>query len=321
LQAEPEDGAAKKKEEDKDIIGLDSSTRWGTVFDPDEAHQRLLYLATQDDIAEGPKLHMSMLRRCPSIKMHTNLLDGTVYVFAPWVVDLLQEGEAGAKFGSIKEELMPFLVRHQHRSNNKRLPKAATEARMEHLQVHNMTTTLPAMTTTQVEFAQDLVQCYCFVPNTGVDGTPIFCMKVSSVPSYIELNKEISHRRIHAPGQLWKAPEQQPRDRKKFDGDSLIGEGSTFGEKTTVKKSVLGTRCEVGDAVKIASCVIMNDVKIGDGAKLDGCVLCSGAEVPAGLHLTTCRVGYNFKVPLDFGNCKNETLCEEEEFELDEDSD
>lgn len=34
-------------QEDRDIIGLDSSTRWGTVFDPDEAHQRLLYLASQ----------------------------------------------------------------------------------------------------------------------------------------------------------------------------------------------------------------------------------------------------------------------------------
>lgn len=33
---------------------------------------------------------MSMLRRCPSIKLHTNLLDCTVYVFAPWVVSVLQ---------------------------------------------------------------------------------------------------------------------------------------------------------------------------------------------------------------------------------------
>ena len=162
---EPEDGApAKKKDEDeRDIMGLDSSTRWGTVFDPDEAHQRLLYLASQDEIQEGHScpvrisvgrgvlilmllgwgvvagvsLHTSMLRRCPSIKMHTNLVDSSVYVFAPWVVSLLQEGAAGEEWSSIKDELMPFLVRHQHRSSSKRIPEGATQARLEHLEVHN----------------------------------------------------------------------------------------------------------------------------------------------------------------------------------------
>ena len=38
---EAEEGTKKPKGEDteKDIMGLDSSTRWGTVFDPDEAQQ------------------------------------------------------------------------------------------------------------------------------------------------------------------------------------------------------------------------------------------------------------------------------------------
>lgn len=48
----------------------------------------------------------------------------------------VQEGHKGASFTSIKEELMPFLVRHQHRSKPQRgLPQGAIDARREHLQV------------------------------------------------------------------------------------------------------------------------------------------------------------------------------------------
>jgi len=319
---EPEEGAAKKpkgEDTEKDVMGLDSSTRWGTVFDPDEAQQRLLYLASADEMSEGISLHSSLLRRCPSIKMHTNLVDSTIYVLAPWVIDVLQPGQAGADYSSVKDELVPFLVRHQHRSNSKRIPEAAMAARQEHLEVHNMTTTLPAMTTTQVDFTEDLVQCYALVPNTGIDGTPVFCMKAGSVSSYLELNREITNRRIHAPGPLWEgvkdAEYPHRSERKKFDADSIIGDGSTFGEKTTVKRTTLGKACEVGNSVKIAMCVIMDNVKIGDNVKLEGCVICSGAEIPAGVNLAGCKVGYNHKVPADVGSCKNETLCDEQEFQ------
>jgi len=187
------------------------------------------------------------------------------------------------------------------------------------LEVHNMTTTLPAMTTTQVEFSDDLVQCYALVPTTGLDNTPVFCMKAGSVASYLQLNREITSRRIHTPGPLWGPirDENYPHrsERKKFDADTLVGDGCSFGDKSTVKRSMIGKQCEVGSNVKIASCVIMDNVKIGDNVKVEGCVVCSGAEVPAGVQLTGCRVGYGHKVPADTPPCKNETLCDEKDFE------
>merc|ERR1711871_433071 len=169
---------------------------------------------------------------------------------------------------------MPFLVRHQHRSKPQRgLPQGAIDARREHLQVHNMTTTLPAMTTTQVEFEDDLVQCYALVPTEGVDSTPFYAMKVSSISSYLEISRELAKRRVHSPGPLWTAPHDfecpHRHERKKFDMESLVGESSTFGEKTTVKKSVVGKHCEVGNNVKLASSVLMDNIKIGDGVKLE----------------------------------------------------
>jgi translation initiation factor eIF-2B subunit gamma len=141
------------------------------------------------------------------------------------------------------------------------------------------------------------------------------------VASYLQLNREITSRRIHSPGPLWGEVKEEEyphrQERKKFDADSLVGEGCVFGEKTTVKRSTVGKHCDVGNSVKIGNSVVMDNVKIGDGAKVDGCVICSGAEVPAGVQLTGCKVGYGHKIPADTPPCKNDTLCDEQEFQED----
>ena len=95
----------------------------------------------------------------------------------------------------------------------------------------------------------------------------------------------------------------------------MVGDGCSFGDKSTVKRSSLGKQCEVGNNVKIASCVIMDNVKIGDNVKVEGCVICSGAELPKGVQLTGCRVGYDHKLEADTPASKNETFCDEKDFE------
>ena len=47
--------------------------------------------------------------------------------------------------------------------------------------------------------------------------------------------------------------------------DSMVGEGSTIGEKVSVKRSIIGKHCTIGDKVKILNCVIMDHVNIKDG--------------------------------------------------------
>lgn len=46
--------------------------------------------------------------------------------------------------------------------------------------------------------------------------------------------------------------------------DSMIGEQTKIGEKTSVKHSLVGAKCVIQERVKITNCIIMNGVTIQD---------------------------------------------------------
>jgi NDP-sugar pyrophosphorylase family protein len=46
--------------------------------------------------------------------------------------------------------------------------------------------------------------------------------------------------------------------------DSMVGDGTQVGEKSSIKKSVVGAHCVIGKNVKMVGCVITDHVMIGD---------------------------------------------------------
>ena len=59
--------------------------------------------------------------------------------------------------------------------------------------------------------------------------------------------------------------------------DTIVGTGTKIGEKTSVKRSVVGDHCNIGKNVKISNCVIMDYVTIEDG--------CVNTHTPSFCHL------------------------------------
>eukprot|EP01116_Phalansterium_solitarium_P001063 TRINITY_DN10861_c0_g1_i2.p1 TRINITY_DN10861_c0_g1~~TRINITY_DN10861_c0_g1_i2.p1 ORF type:complete len:265 (-),score=84.23 TRINITY_DN10861_c0_g1_i2:126-890(-) len=87
-----------------DFIGLDDQ-------------RRVVYFTSSADLEDSLVIHKSLLRSHPNLTIHTNLLDAHFYIFARWVLDVL-ELEAGS-VTSVKGELLPLLVKLQLR---KKLP-------------------------------------------------------------------------------------------------------------------------------------------------------------------------------------------------------
>lgn len=50
-----------------------------------------------------------------------------------------------------------------------------------------------------------------------------------------------------------------------ISADSQVAASTRVGDRTSVKKSVIGTHCVIGKNVKISGCVIMDYVVINDG--------------------------------------------------------
>lgn len=68
-------------------------------------------------------------------------------------------------------------------------------------------------------------------------------------------------------------------DSAKLSRDCTLGGNIRIGEKTVVKKSIIGEHCTIGADVKINHCIIMDHVKIADGCTISGGVLGSNAQV------------------------------------------
>lgn len=62
------------------------------------------------------------------------------------------------------------------------------------------------------------------------------------------------------------SPTDQLIDRRaQISTDSLIGASTRIGERTAIKKTVIGSHCTIGKNVKISGCVLMDFVVVKDG--------------------------------------------------------
>ena len=114
-------GVAKKE---KDLAGID-------FVGVDETGQRILSLEAAADCDGVVSISQSLLRAYPHVQLRTDLVDAHVYIFAPWVLDVLEQKP---HFSSAKFELLPYLVRKQFLSkanlppSRTRTPRAAARA-------------------------------------------------------------------------------------------------------------------------------------------------------------------------------------------------
>lgn len=291
-------GENKKKPKYTDLIGLDSSVHWGSIRDADQAQQRILYLANANELEDQCSVRASMMRHCPNIRIHSNLVDANIYIFANWVLELL-DNERCSGYNSIKNQFASYLVRQQHRSSGtEAIPESASKRWEEYHQIQSMSPQLPRTSTMKCSSSPDVVQCYALVPGD------CFGMRLDSVDNFVEMNKHVAHERAVG-NSFWPktSPEELPHNtngnKKAFDADTLVGEGCEFQERTTVKKSVLGKNCKIGTQCKIANCIILDDVVIGDGVKLENCIICTGVKLGEKSNLTRCRIGYNEDIAAD----------------------
>jgi translation initiation factor eIF-2B subunit gamma len=131
------------------------------------------------------------------------------------------------------------------------------------------------------------------------------CLRVNSIPSFMEANRvlsltstEIVQQNLPLPG---------PRRSRGVSGDCCLGEGVQLGERVSVKHSAVGNHCIIGDKSKVTNSVLMDHVTIGEGVVLQGCVVCSHAHIEHRATLRECLVGTNFTVTRE-ADIKGETL-------------
>lgn len=274
------------------------TTYWSQPTEPlpyvgiDPTQNALVYKTHRSE-DEDFSMRMSLLKKFPRVRVHTDLQDAHLYIFKRWVIDILADKE---NVESISEDLIPLLVKCQYqrklveRENIEKCKEMMEEPKKKRLMIldsstyHDLLVNALSLSTTQ---SVDIDPSFKTNPTDSNFKSPIksyvhvyrdgFCGRGNTIASYSELNRYVSliwkrERYWYSIAQVTKQGAniiRQPTTaeiapRTQVGNDSVIGEYTKIDEKSSVKKSCVGAHCIIGKNVKIANSVIMDHVVISD---------------------------------------------------------
>lgn len=259
------------------LVALDMST-FATIPNSGAFSCRLVYAAPQADSLDETNSHlpvkMSTLCRYPRLRLRTDLLDPHCYLFSPEIFKVIEEiingrvgeGEAEesrdlvvpASLFSLREDFIPKLMRKIHRFRNS-------------------------------EGLEKLPSCtFAYVVDSGN-----YCLRVNTLPALLEASRQLLKTgNLTAALRIASSAEIPPRSQ--VGNDAMFGEGSKLGERSSIKKSVVGANCCIGNNVKLVNCIVMDGVVIEDGCKIEGCIIGLRAVIREKSQLKDCDVAGGF---------------------------
>ncbi|CAK7891915.1 translation initiation factor eIF-2B subunit gamma [[Candida] anglica] len=130
--------------------------------------------------------------------------------------------------------------------------------------------------------------------------------RINNTPVFMEANRYFMKLQASSRAQQQHAAttaaqssgQQPPKDKNSANvgADSLVGHATTLDEKTTVKRTVVGTDCKIGKRVKLTGCVILNNVTIEDDVHLENCIVGNNVIIHSKARLTACNIESTLEV-------------------------
>lgn len=219
---------------------------------PDGKTQLLDYASAEDvDFHKALQIRSQMTWRYPNTTISTKLLNASIFFGSTQMFKIFEENEA--KFNE---------TYFQHRSITKVIRDLARRS-WKHSKTKETVGLL-------------------ILPHQAT------FFRINNTPVLMEANRYLMKKQA-----MTKA--QQPNNSKDkllahVGIDSLIGEGTQLGEKTNVKRSVVGSNCIIGKRVKLTGTLVLNNVTIEDDAQLENCIIGNGALIRSKVKLTNCNV-------------------------------
>ncbi|UZJ53855.1 hypothetical protein CBS101457_003175 [Exobasidium rhododendri] len=174
-------------------------------------------------------------------------------------------------------------------------------------------------------------------------GLPRFVARANTVPTYLECNrwllKALSQNTIFTstfaipivmtdtveaaattPSSTAGTGEVMQAASAQISNDSIIGVGVRIGDRASIKRTVVGNRCEIARGARLAGCVLLDGSRVMENARLENVIVCAGAVIGERSTLKECDVGPGVSIAADT-NAKNEKLVGDQMDGSDDDDD
>ncbi|KAL6223269.1 hypothetical protein ACLB2K_006657 [Fragaria x ananassa] len=292
----------------------------------DPTKQFLLYIATGAELEKDMRIQKSILCAVGQMEIRSDLMDAHLYAFKRSVLqEILNQKD---KFQSLKQDVLPYLVRTQLSSevllNGVQQPeengneKASYQNNQELLsQVLSNSSTasfheLYALGPKGSIPVRRTHKCCVYIASNSK-----YCMRLDSIQAFSDINRDVIGDASHLSGYSFSAhnniihPSAELGSKTTVGPHCMLGEASIMGDKCSVKRSVIGRHCRIGSNVKVVNSVVMNHVTIADGCTIQNSVICSNVQLQERVVLKDCQVGANFVVTIG-SECKGEALAKKE---------
>ncbi|XP_071724543.1 translation initiation factor eIF2B subunit gamma-like [Rutidosis leptorrhynchoides] len=314
-----ETGSSAGKEKSKkslhyNIIGLDPTKQF------------LLHIAAGAEVEKDTRIQKSILRAVGQMEIRADLMDAHMYAFKRSALqDVL---DLKNKFVSLRQDVLPYLVRSQLKSEI--LSNGATQPEENGNENVNSQKIQPFLSRVLANASKPT---FHELYNSGANGSGSikkthkccvyvahgskYCVRLNSIQAFMDINRDVIGDANHLSGYSFSAHNNiidataELGSKTTVGPHCMLGEGSQMGDKCSVKRSVIGRHCRIGSNVKIVNSVVMNHVTIGDGCSIQGSVICSNVQLQERVVLKDCQVGAGFVVTAG-SEYKGESLARKE---------
>lgn len=133
-----------------------------------------------------------------------------------------------------------------------------------------------------------------------------YCQRANTLQGYADVNRDAVTFE-YAPKLLRETPSARSENfvasgvaigtKATVGSGCMVGPGSTIGDKTNVKRSVIGCDVHLGTNVKVINSVLQDKVHIGDNCHIQNSIVCEGCVIQGNAQMKDCQIGPGFVVP------------------------
>lgn len=278
---------------------------------------QLLFMSSEEDVDESIQLDSSLLSKYKIFNITAKYNDCHLYLMKKWVLEVLSKER---NMSSIKADLIPYFLERQYCMIE---PDIAAHLNPDELL--NLANKF-SCGFSNIETTSKL-RCFAYLL-TPENGNII--AHANNLGAYFEVNKAVIRFLWTRFSNLFPVglktenfggsitASESYISASAYFAEGLTGEGGiSRGEKTTVKRSVIGANTKIGIGARITNSLIMGWCSIGFGVHISNSILCNEVIVEDGAEITSSIIANRQKIP---SNCKvqNELIAPVDEMDLEE---
>jgi translation initiation factor eIF-2B subunit gamma len=295
---------------------------------------RLAFYLHSPQVIRDLRLPATVLHCHPALTLTTRLLDMQVLVLNTTLIRCVLESRSDLL--RLEEHLLPLLVQHQtvpppeiagalqgvsnsamHSRNSSAFSLQASASHLSLTEEASLsangapTAGKPGQFLPKAPPEESLSlrntslskgwQCAVYIAPEGV-----YCRRANTLQGWQEVNRDvvapdIAQRLLgEAPsvrGENFIAPGVTLGVKTTVGSGCMCGEESSLGDKCSIKRSIVGRRCEIMSNVKVINSLLLDGVKVGDNCHIQNSIISEGCVLQPGAQIKDCQLGPGYVVP------------------------